>query len=186
MLLSFGFGIPGIVWFLLEYGTVCKNDTALGAAEKSLYWLLTNKMLKSRVLNWPKYKKEVKGMILVLLKAYEILDKDLYRTIAEEALFKYPSHIVKSDFTQKSGLAGMGELYLEAWRVLQKGEWINRAEWIANVFLNTFFKTDAGSGYWVIEENNLPTADFMTGVGGIIHFLTRYLSASKLGYPLLK
>lgn len=173
--LSFGHGIPGVIWFLLEYISIYPNREVQTAVEKSLKWLLK------------KYKegKEQRGIILTFIKAYESLHEDHYKKLAETALLQLPSYIVKTDFTQQSGLAGIGELYLEAERVFNRQEWKYRADWIANVYIHSLFRNEDGSGHWIMEENNPPTADFMVGNSGIIHFLARSIPYSRLGYRLL-
>jgi len=83
-------------------------------------------------------------------------------------------------------MAALGELYLEAGRVFKSEEWYTRANLIANVFIHTFLKNQEGSGYWNMEERNAPTADFMVGNSGIIHFLARCIYPDKIGYRLLE
>jgi serine/threonine protein kinase len=186
-ILSFGYGLTGVLWFLLEYGSLTNKKEPLLAADKTLNWLLTNKSIKDKIQNWPKYNREVRGVILLLLKAHETLDNKLYKQIADSTLLNYPKRIVSTDFTQKSGLAGLGELYIEAYRITRNEEWMCRADWIANVFLNTFIKASDHSGYWIMEEAFAPTAGFISGVNGILHFLARYINLpSEMGYPLLK
>jgi hypothetical protein len=125
-------------------------------------------------------------MIVFLLKAYEVLNDNVYKEIAETALFKYPRCVVNPNFTQQNGLAGLGEVYLEAWRTLKNEEWKIRADWIANVFLHSFIEDKENqSGFWQMEENNPSTADLLTGVSGILHFLSRCVYPSKIGYRLL-
>jgi hypothetical protein len=123
---------------------------------------------------------------MILIKAYEILHENTYRKIAENALFKYPSRIAHTNFNQENGLAAIGEVYLEAWRVFKNDQWKYRADWISNVFINTFCRIEDGCGHWVMEQNNPPTADFLLGNSGIIHFLVRCLHPDKIGYRLLK
>ena len=99
---------------------------------------------------------------------------------------KYPPRIIHTNYTQENGLAAIGEVYLEAFRVFKNEEWQHRADWIANVFIHSFFKIADGSGHWVMEQNNPPTADLLIGNSGIIHFLARRLNSDKIGYRLLK
>jgi lantibiotic modifying enzyme len=127
-----------------------------------------------------------KGIILTLIKSNEVLKENTYKKIAENVLSKYPQHVVNTNFTLQNGLAGIGEVYLEAWRVFKNEEWKSRADWIANVYLNTFFKNEDGSGYWKLEENNPPTADLRNGIGGIVHFISRCLYPDKIGHHMLK
>jgi hypothetical protein len=125
------------------------------------------------------------GMILLMLKAYEVLHDIKYKQLAEEALGRYPFRTVHWNLTQANGLAALGELYLEASQVLRLEQWKDRANWIAGAFIHTFCRHPDGSGYWKLEEHNPPTANFLTGLSGIIHFLARCIYPGKIGYRLL-
>jgi hypothetical protein len=70
-------------------------------------------------------------------------------------------------------------------RVFKADEWRQRADWITAFFLHTFCRNTDNSGYWIMEENNTPTADLQVGVGGIIHYLARSIQPEKIGYRLL-
>lgn len=169
---SFGYGVTGITWFLLAYLSVHRNTVIQSKAEKALQWIL-------------KKEKGQRGDVLTFIKAYQVLQEIRYKKRAEAGLSVLASHPVNVDFTQQSGLAGLGELYLEAAKVLNQEAWQQRANWIAHVFQHTFFQIEKGSGYWVMEENNGPTADFMHGNSGVIHFLLRY-SHPSIGYRFLQ
>jgi hypothetical protein len=127
-----------------------------------------------------------KGLIFILIRAYAVLQKDVYRKIAEDALSKYPPRIVHNNINQESGLAAIGELYLEAWRIFQDEEWMQRSDWIANVFIHSLYNTEDNAGHWVMEQNNPPTADFLIGNSGIIHFLARCYAPEKIRYRLIQ
>jgi hypothetical protein len=79
----------------------------------------------------------------------------------------------------------LGEVYLEAWRVFRADEWRERVDWINTFFCNTICRNADGSGYWNLEESDLPTADFLVGISGIIHYLARSIRPDKIGYRLL-
>lgn len=181
----------GIIYFLLEYGVQLKDPEALNAAKKGIHNLMLNrsniKMLYKLSGTGASY--DVmdggKGLILTLIRAYDIFQNNEFKTIAQTALKQYPQKAVNVNFTQY-GLAGLGELYLEAATVFQEEEWLLRSNWIANVFLHTFRRTKGLSGFWVMDDNNHPTADLLTGNSGIIHFLGRCMNFNKLGYRILR
>jgi hypothetical protein len=81
-------------------------------------------------------------------------------------------------------LAGLGEIYLEAFRVFRDESWRDRAAWIASYFTHTGRKSRSGAIYWIVERINTPTADLMTGNAGIIHFLIRFHSNNKIPFLL--
>jgi len=191
-LFDFSHDDTGILWFLLEYNSLYPNTEVQNAIHRALDHLLSNKKqmrcFHDLIGTRPSYEQGDggKGMILLLLKAYEVLQNDIYKKLAENALLKFPACIVNSNLSQQNGLAGIGELYLEAWKVLKDEEWKIRADWIANVFLHSFFRNENGSGYWMMEQNSAPTADFISDISGIIHFLARCHNPDKIGYRLLK
>jgi serine/threonine protein kinase len=189
---EFGTDDTGIIWFLLEYTARYPNQDVLNAVEKALASILSNKERIKAFYDLVASKAGYewgdggKGMILVLIKAYETLQDEIYRKTAENALLKFPASIVTANFTQQNGLAAVGELYQEASHVFKNEKWQIRIDWIVNVFLYTFFSGEGESGYWQLEENNPPTADLLTGISGIIHFLARRVYPSGIGYRLLK
>ncbi|TDX01830.1 class III lanthionine synthetase LanKC N-terminal domain-containing protein [Dinghuibacter silviterrae] len=194
--ISFNYGIVGIIWFLLEYVSLFPNADIKSKVRKSVEWLIKRANNLKSFLDHKKFTKYVllgaevgderKGIILVLIKAHETFKDERYRIIAEKALNIYPKQITNINFSQENGLTAMGELYLEAWRVFNNPEWMNRAIWIAEAFTHTLNRTKTGSGYWKMEEYEDPTADLMIGNSGIIHFLLRCLDPTKIGYRLLK
>ncbi|GAA3945861.1 protein kinase [Chitinophaga oryziterrae] len=194
-LLSFTYGNTGIIWFLLQYNSLYKDEQVLTITHKAIEWVLNRahhlkiffdkQYFNNNVSDDFEVGDERRGIILMLIKAYEVLHEENYKQLAERALLQYTSCIVSNNFTQKDGLASIGELYIEAMRVFNNEEWQKRANWIAEVFLHTLIRNSNGSGYWNLEQYNDPTADFMIGNSGIIHFLLRYLEPALLGYRLL-
>ena len=194
--MSFGFGISGIIWLLLEYTLLSKNTQSAEASLKGLHWLLkkTNNLQaifpatsnQGNQAEIYKFGDERKTILLTFVKAYETLQDNIYKKVVEDVLTTYPACIIRNDFSQTIGLAGLGEIYLEAFKVFKNSEWQQRADWITNVYINTFFKTSDDTGYWKMDDNNDPTADFMVGMSGIIHFLLRWIAPDKLGYRFLK
>jgi hypothetical protein len=184
-------GDIGIIWFLLELLSFYPDTVVQKAAEKAVSGLVHSKtrmaQFRHRAAQPGSYDSlnEGFGMFLLLLKAYEVLQDSNCRRIVEEALLQYPNRIVHWNFTQSNGLAGLGEIYLEAWRVLGHEKWRDRANWIAGSLLHTFCRNLDGSGYWMLEEYNPPTADLLAGVSGIIHFLARFEYPDKIGLRIL-
>ncbi len=186
-----GQGDIGILWFLLEYLSFYPDRHIQNAVERGLNTVLNskkqleffNKLIGSR--DSYNLVDGGTGVILLFIKAFQHFQIGRYKMIAQNALLKYPLHIVHPEFSQRNGLAGLGEVFLEAWRVFQTDEWRQRADWITAFFLHTFCRQPDGSGYWILEENNLPTADLQVGISGIIHYLSRSIRPDQIGYILL-
>lgn len=195
---GFSYGVSGITWFLLECLSLSPNSEKIKVSvTKALLWLSRKyrhiKDIFSNEVSTETPDKEnivddegPAGIILCLIKAYEVLRDVQYKKIAENALSYYPEYIVNNNLTQGGGLAGLGELYLEAYRVFKNVEWERRAAGIANVYIHLCFYDRKNNCFWILNENNRPTGDFMSGISGIIHFLFRSLDVDKVGYRLLK
>jgi hypothetical protein len=126
----------------------------------------------------------IPGIALVFIKAYECYSNPLYKEIAEKTLFALPDQPVYNDFSHAYGLAGLGEVYLEAKRVFKEPKWQTRADWIAALFQHTFQRNNEGAGVWSVCTNPDPEPDLLTGSCGIIHFLMRYLDEDRVPYIL--
>lgn len=193
--LGFGEGVSGMGWTLLEYGRRFGDSKARMAGKRAvdlivkrtdgLKKLFDRRAHRAMVAGAAEGGEIRTGIILAVVKAYECLREERYRTLAERALEQFPPRIVNISFVQHNGLAGLGELYLEAWRVFDNREWLERAAWIAEVLARCTWNDREGRRFWMLDETYTPTADLMVGSGGILHFLMRCLYPEKLGYRLL-
>jgi serine/threonine protein kinase len=192
---GFGYGMAGIIYYLLETGFRFKDSDAMSAAKKGMEYLIS-KMHKSRYFyDWPNGNKDKQhagwwcnggpGIALTFLKAFEYLRNKKYLQIAEMALRKHPVEYIEFNFSQCHGLTGLGEIYLEAFRVTGNPEWQKRADWIANLLCAFKMGSEKDGMFWLVERHEFPTADYMIGNGGILRFLLRYVYPDKLGFPLL-
>jgi lantibiotic modifying enzyme len=119
------------------------------------------------------------------LKLFEQSGETADRDVAVAALLSQPDELRHSNLSQCHGLSGIGEIYLEAARVLGEPRWLNRAERIATVLLQLSRITEGGAT-WLVENPFHPTADLMVGCGGVAHFLLRFAEGHEsLGAPLL-
>jgi len=193
---GFGYGIAGVVYFLLEYGVRYDDMPSLRAAERGLNYLTKNAIKRPGYWEWTQNNKSKDrgfwwchggpGIALSYIKAYEIFQDRSYLDIAGQALRIHPKEIFFPNLSQCHGLSGLGEIYLEAFRVAKNDEWQERADWIAGFLCAHKFKPAADKAYWLVETAyNFPTADLMIGCSGVIHFLLRYLNSDKLYFPLL-
>jgi hypothetical protein len=125
------------------------------------------------------------GIAWVFIKAFEYLKDGGYKEAAVSALLSHPHYIESNYLCQSTGLAGLGEIYLDAYRVFKDTQWLDRATHIASFIGHCAKVQNDGSLYWLEGSDNLPTAGFMTGNSGIIHFLLRFNNPGKIGFPLL-
>lgn len=190
---SFSHGNTGIVWFLLEYASQYRDEQAKELAMQSVIDLCGELRVLKHLLKKHGFHKtfqnkivwdSITSILLVLVKAYECSNHPTIKKQAEETLLAIPANIVTDNFEQETGLAGLGELYLEAARVFKRSEWNQRADWIAITLMHTRRKGSGGC-YWLSNNTSFATADFMTGNGGIVHFLLRHLDTG-IGFRLLE
>ena len=192
--LDFRYGHCGIAWFVLEYVSQYPEAAGFEVANRAMEYLqrAVSRLKKSKpqglTLWWSKKESNAEWtveVILTFMKAYSVLKNPIYRQICEQVLAGNPVCPVYDNFSQISGLAGIGEVYLEAYRLFGNREWIERAEWIAQMFLHTSFKTKDGNIYWIMDQYPHPSAELMSGHAGIVHFLMRFLNPKSMGYRML-
>jgi serine/threonine protein kinase len=189
------YGIAGIAYFLLEYGQRYYNENAKASAIKGLDWLMQHRRTANGHSIWPVNSKNpavdpwllfgFSGIAWVFIKAFERLNDDRYKEAAESALLNHPNYIGSNYLSQATGLAGLGEIYLEACRVFNDKRWQDRASHILSFITHCANIQAEDSLYWLDGSDNLPTAGFMTGNSGILHFLLRFNNPDKIGFPLL-
>ena len=176
-------GAIGIIWFLLHFLDNHSNNDVLKSVTKALNWLIKSAR-KTSALTYSA-SQGIPGITLALIKAFQVTGDNQYRTLAELYLKSLPERLVLTNFSLGDGLAGIGEIYLEAYKTFKDPAWLHRADWIAQVFLHTFRRRSSEDGYWVTDRISNITADLFSGNSGIIHFLMHYLMPEKLQHPLI-
>ena len=185
-------GITGILWFLLSYIQKYENPFVEKAIHKGLNWLVTDKSNKRA---WMRLQSDIAhkywcqsqtgiDITLLMIKAFEVLQIQKYKELAEKNLTTIPINIASNNLTLDGGLAKIGHLYLEAHSKLKNPRWLDQATWIANFLLHSFIPRSDVGGYWYVIESEMVTADLSTGISGVLHFLMRYQQPEKLPYPM--
>jgi len=185
-------GNAGIIWFLLSYLQNHPDNSLEQTTRNGLAWLIKNKAAKAK---WKRiqsgniskdwFSGQTSGdLTILMIKAYEVFGDKQYRLLAETCLKPLPKHPVHSNFSLNNGLARLGEIYLEAARVLQKDQYRENASWITNLFMHSFVPGKKNDGHWNIINNYPVTADLFVGSAGIIHYLLKYLRPAEIAYPL--
>lgn len=189
-------GVPGIVWFLLHYLDTHPDIDVLRSANAACNWLLKNAYQKSsagyacpiinnsRPDNIFSTNNGIPGLILVLIKAFKVTTDHHYAAAAISGLKSLPEQPHFSNFSFSDGLAGIGELYLEAYKVFNDTVWLQKASWIAKLFALSFQSRTSTDGYWIMNGEQYAMADLSTGNAGAIHFLMHYLMPDKMHHPL--
>lgn len=185
-----GQGSAGIVLFLLMAGKQLKSEPAKQAVIKALEWYQKKVQKKNGIYTWPLDSTSsvtdkwtlhgTAGVALLFIKVYEILRIDNYKKAAEAVLNAYAPYISGRYLNHAYGLTGLGEVYLEAWRVFNDINWKQRADWITGVLIHQKKQKD-GACYWLTDAFDVfPTADLLNGNSGIVYFLASNLLPGKL------
>lgn len=192
---GFGYGIAGVVYFLLEYGDRHSDDAALKAAERGLNYLGRHTIKRRGYLNWPQNNKSNSmgswwckggpGIAVAYLKGYELTKEETYEYLATQALYLHPRYLVTTRLSQCHGLSGLGEIYLEAYQTTNNHDWWERATWIAEYLVHFKGEPRPNTATWLVDHHDFPTADLMLGHSGILHLLAKFYTHSKLGFPVI-
>jgi serine/threonine protein kinase len=191
---GFAYGIAGITYFLLAYYSRFERPEVKMAIIKSLNWLIKQRKPGIGNLTWqinsknptidPWLEYGFSGVALTFIKAYEVLKNPFYKEIATSALFNHPKYISSNYLTFSNGLTGLGEIYLEAFKIFKDNEWHERAYHIAELLIHTYKIDDDSSLYWLEGNYTRPSPDLMTGNSGIVQFLMHYNKPEKINLPL--
>jgi class IV lanthipeptide synthase len=195
-LTGFAHGVAGMVYFLAGYSARTRNIEAARAAEKGARWLLSQAERANGIMTW-QYSNRDKtrwhwwchggpGIALAFLKLFEVTGEPAYADVARAALHVHPANRRHPNLSVCHGLAGLGEIYLEAAQILKDEEWQHRAQRLAELLIALARTNDDGSLGWIVEDAHVPTADLMVGSGGVMHFLLRVHTGGHIGgFPLL-
>jgi hypothetical protein len=193
---GFGHGVAGIACFLTAYSNLYKdNRTVQNAAMHALEWLIQHTDKIDQKLVWPSntkvktYSSDLQdgsaGVILALIKGYEVFQEPKLREYAKGGLQSYSPNPVQQNITLAEGLTGIGEVFLEAATVFGSEEYHDKASWIAQFLLHYYQQQEDGSLHWFPDGNIYTSPGLLMGNTGIIHFLLRSAHIGKLSHPSL-
>lgn len=193
---GFAHGVAGIIYFLVEYNKRTGDNRSKIAYEKATNWLIKQAIEENGLLEWPYSTTNPNrwqwwchggpGIAITYLKLYEETQSSLYAEHARKALSVHPSILCYPNLTQCHGLSGLGEIYMEAYRILGEDIWYQRATNLVETLVHLGRRSPEGVISWLAEDANVATADLMVGSSGILHFLMRYRSkGQEFGIPLL-
>lgn len=177
--ISFSHGSGGIIWFLLNYKeyTKTQNSTLDYKIEKSLHWYQRN-------LDSTKLSNNVLA-ILLLIKSQKSFPQASIQKLIRKSLSNIPKHSSYSNMTFHNGLAGLGEMLIEANDLFVTEEYSAKLKWISNMLISvSASKNNNTEVNWFTDPSGIPLPGFFTGQSGIIHFLLRTQFPGKLSHPL--
>ncbi|RKR80556.1 serine/threonine protein kinase [Mucilaginibacter gracilis] len=193
-LLGFSYGIAGIVYFLLMYYSKYNDEKVKKAIFTALSWLLKQLVSSNGHLLWPLNSKNgviepwfeygFTGVALTFIKAYEIFKENTFKVAATEALASHPKFICSNYITVNNGLAGLGHVYIEAYKAFKDEDWRDRARYIVYYLMHCRKTETDGITYWQEGNFTQPSASYMYGNAGIINFLMHYTQSKKINWSL--
>ncbi|MDO6433059.1 lanthionine synthetase LanC family protein [Flavitalea sp. BT771] len=175
-------GVAGITLYLLAFLKKYDDESVRKSALLSLNWLLEAGQSRKGIKRWWRISESnpttniysssigMVGIALCFIKAYELFEDLSYKEAAEGILQSIQPHLVHMEFSLGNGLAGVGTVYLEAWRVFKESLWLERSNWITGLLHHMVKTNDDGSLRW-IPAANFSTADLFVGNAGIVYFL---------------
>jgi serine/threonine protein kinase len=196
VLTGFAHGVSGIVYFLSEYARRSADRSAQRAWSRGVEWILRKGKREGMAMVWPYSDHNPDtwkwwchgsiGIALLFLRLHEWTQEVSYAEVARKALRVWPTDLTHPNLSQCHGLSGVGEVYLEAVRVLKDEEWRKRASSLLGTLENLRRQPHRRAAVWLVEDAYFPTADLMIGGGGVVHlWLRASLSHRTLGPPLL-
>lgn len=189
-------GTGGILIYLMGYAKQFPDEKVMAAVKKGLDWMIKQAKKEKNVYTWKlskeptqpdRYSRDIgaPGIALTFIYAYDHFKDPLYKEVATGTLLGINEQPCLVDFTLTTGLAGLGDVYLEAAKVFGGSIWQERADWIAHFFKHTQVKHMDGSKYWIPLVNPDSPAELMTGFSGIMYFLLKYQHPDKLAHLFL-
>ena len=187
-------GLAGIAHYLALLAEATGNERWSSLAAELFDTLSKHARESHGGLNWPgriggpelnrcQWSHGAPGIGLAFLTGYRVLGDRRYLEIAlqaAEATWQYGDF--RSNYTQCTGLAGGGELLLEAYRATHDPKWRDRACVFAQSCLAYAEPTPEGEA-WPTDVRGLHSADFMYGAAGAGHFLLRVLADGEVAMP---
>jgi lantibiotic modifying enzyme len=183
---GFAHGAAGMMGFLGSYAALAGDAAADAAWRRAESWLI-GRVRRSRGDRWQWPQSDsgpaasrwwCHGAPGIALGWLCVARAQGIAAIAEEhmrrALDASPSKLRSDSLGQCHGLAGVGEVYLEAFRVLQEECWRERTADIANVLVALFRKRSGRPWHRILDEPAADAHGLMLGMAGILHFLLRH------------
>jgi Lanthionine synthetase C-like protein/Protein kinase domain len=194
---GFAHGAAGMMGFLASYAALT-NDAAADAAWRRAEAWLVSRAVRGRAgrCHWPQSDSNparpnwwCHGAPGIALGWLCVAQAQGMAAIAEEhlrgALAGSPQKLRSDNLCQCHGLAGIGEVYLEAHRVLGQECWRERAADIANVLVALFRRRSPQPWQHPRYERAADADGLMIGTAGIMHFLLRHRYPAVITSPPL-
>ncbi|HTV50579.1 MAG TPA: lanthionine synthetase LanC family protein, partial [Steroidobacteraceae bacterium] len=195
---GFAHGAAGIMGFLGVYAARASDPEADAAWRRAEAWLIRcARRRRGGHWQWPHSDSNpastgwwCHGAPGIALGWLRVAQAQGTSAVAEEhlrgALGSIPSKLRTECLGQCHGLAGIGEVCLEAQRVLGEDAWRARADEIAQLLIALFRARSPQPWHYLRAEPDSGADGLMLGMAGIVHFLLRHFyPAAAASAPLL-
>ena len=195
---GFAHGTAGMMGFLGSYAALAGDAAADAAWRRAESWLVTRaRRGRGGRWQWPPGDSRsapsywwCHGAPGIALGWLCVAQAQGTAAIAEEylrrALNATPPKLRGDSVGQCHGLAGIGEVYLDAYRVLKEECWRERATDIANILVALFRSRSRQPWHYSADEPAAGADGLMLGTAGTLHFLLRHQHpAAVTSAPLL-
>lgn len=194
---GFAHGAAGIMAFLGTYAALVGDATADAAWRRAESWLVSRaRHGRGGKWQWPQSDSRpapahwwCHGAPGIALGWLCVAQAQGTAAISEEylrgALAALPTTLRSDSLSQCHGLAGVGEIYLEAHCVLGEECWRERAADIATVLVALFRRRSREQWRHPPNEPATGADGLMLGTAGILHFLLRHQHAAAVTHPPL-
>jgi len=190
---GFAHGAAGMMAFLGRYAALTGDVAAQAAWRRTESWLVSRARRRrsgrwqwpqsdSRRAPWNVWCHGAPGWLCVARAQGNAAIREEY---LRAALGAVPRQLRGDNLGHCHGLAGIGEVSLEAHRVLGEECWRERAAEIATVLVALFRKRSHRSWYYPPNEPPAGANGLMLGAAGIIHFVLRYHYPTTVTAPPL-
>jgi serine/threonine protein kinase len=188
-------GVAGISYFLMVYGYRFEHSESIKAAKKGTSYLISLIRENEKHCHIPPASKSSEtdpwhehgftGIAYLFIRAFEYNGNAQYQKVAKELLENHPIYITSNYLSQANGIAGVGEVYLEAFRVFKDDIWLERAREIASMLAHSFSCISEDAIYWLDGNDSHPLPGFMNGNAGVLHFLARLNNPQRIEFPFI-
>ena len=195
---GFAHGTAGMMGFLGSYAALAGDAAADAAWRRAERWLVTRaRRGRGGRWQWPQSDASsapsywwCHGAPGIALGWLCVAQAQGTAAIAEEflrrALNATPPKLRSDSVGQCHGLAGIGEVYLDAYRLLKEECWRERATDIANILMALFRSRSRQPWHLSPDEPPADADGLMLGTAGTLHFLLRHQHpAAVTSAPLL-
>ena len=183
---SLSTGLSGRLLYLVQSQ---KATGALSAADDTLTGLTALSDSMHSIFNPAKNNKKRTGLIsrwlydgvlgpaLTLVHASPFEGGKALRETADMVLDSFTIPFNPHNCGSGYGLAGLGEVLLDAHHLLGDAQYLDRCGWITQHLVHVSRSVPGGKLCWLLDDQPQPYADLATGNAGVLHYLIRYYSA---------